>query len=118
MNAIETTVRVILLGVGATAVLDLWLALLQRMGMPALNFAFIGRWAGHLLRGRIAHASIAKAPPVPGELAWGWLTHYAVGIAFAGLLVFQQGAAWMQAPSIMPAIAVGLITMVFPLFVM
>ena len=118
MTATETAARIILLGAGATAVMDLWLALLKRMGVQTLNFAFIGRWVGHVLRGRLAHPSIAKASPVPGELAWGWLTHYAVGIAFAGLLVAVQGLAWMQFPSILPAIAIGLCTVVFPLLVM
>lgn len=74
----------VLLGIGATAVMDAWLLLLKRLGVPTLNFAFIGRWVGHLLRGQVAHAAIAKAAPVRGELAWGWLTHYAVGVAFAG----------------------------------
>ena len=40
-----------LLGIGATAVMDAWLLLLKRLGVPTLNFAFIGRWVGHLLRG-------------------------------------------------------------------
>ena len=52
----------LLIGVGATAVMDAWLVLLQRLGVPTLNFAFIGRWVGHLLRGQFAHAAIAKAP--------------------------------------------------------
>eukprot|EP01036_Dinobryon_divergens_P059090 gene59090-78838_t len=80
----------LLIGVGATAVMDAWLVLLQRLGVPTLNFAFIGRWVGHLLHGRIAHAAIAKSAPVRGELAWGWLTHYAVGVAFAGVLLALQ----------------------------
>ena len=29
------------------------------------------------------------------ELALGWLTHYAVGIAFAGLLVVMVGHGWL-----------------------
>jgi hypothetical protein len=118
MTAIETTARIVLLGAGATAVMDLWLALLKRMGVQTLNFAFIGRWVAHLFHGRLTHPSIAKAQPVPGELAWGWLTHYAVGIAFAGLLVALEGVAWIQAPSALPALAVGLCTVAFPLFVM
>ena len=60
-----------LIGIGATAVMDAWLLLLRRLGIPTLNFAFIGRWVGHLLRGRFSHAAIAKATPIRGELAWG-----------------------------------------------
>ena len=45
------------------------------------------------------HAAIAKAAPVRGELAWGWLTHYAVGVIFAGVLLSLQGAAWVHSPN-------------------
>lgn len=107
-----------LLGIGATAVMDAWLLLLKRLGVPTLNFAFIGRWVGHLVRGQIAHAAIAKAAPVRGELAWGWLTHYAVGAAFAGVLLSLQSAAWVHSPTLWPALAVGMGTVVAPLLVM
>ncbi|AFU47277.1 hypothetical protein C380_17915 [Acidovorax sp. KKS102] len=107
-----------LLGIGATAVMDAWLLLLKRLGVPTLNFAFIGRWVGHLVRGQVAHAAIAKAAPVRGELAWGWLTHYAVGVAFAGVLLSLQGDAWVHSPTLLPALAVGMGTVAAPLLVM
>lgn len=107
-----------LIGIGATSVMDTWLLLLQRMGIPTLNFAFIGRWVGHLFRGRFAHAAIAKAAPIPGELAWGWLTHYAVGMAFATMLVGIQGSDWVRSPTLLPALAVGVGTVAAPLLVM
>lgn len=110
--------RTILIGLGATALMDLWLALLRRLGVASQSFALIGRWVGHLLRGRLAHASIAKADPIAGELAWGWLTHYLVGVAFATLLVSIEGQAWAANPTLLPAIAVGLCTVVAPLFLM
>lgn len=107
-----------LLGIGATACMDAWLMLLKRLGVPTLNFAFIGRWVGHLLHGQITHAAIAKSAPVRGELAWGWLTHYAVGVAFAGVLLALQGAAWVRSPTLLPALAVGMGTVAAPLLVM
>ncbi|MRV73834.1 DUF2938 family protein [Duganella sp. FT92W] len=111
-------VKIALIGIGATAVLDGWLMLLKRLGVPTLNFAFIGRWAGHLVRGTFAHAAIAKSPPVRGELAMGWLMHYAIGIGFAALLVAVQGMQWAMQPTLLPALAAGLATVVAPLFVM
>lgn len=107
-----------LIGIGATAVMDAWLLLLRRLGIPTLNFAFIGRWVGHLLRGRFFHAAIAKATPIRGELAWGWLTHYAVGVAFATVLIGIQGAQWIYSPTLPPALAVGITTVAAPLLVM
>jgi len=110
--------RLVFIGVGATAVMDLWMLLLQRLGVPTLNMAFIGRWVGHLFRGRWAHDSIARAEPVAGERAIGWLTHYAVGIAFAGLLVGAVGFEWTRSPSLLPALIVGIATVLAPFLVM
>ncbi|MBT9511501.1 MAG: DUF2938 domain-containing protein [Acidovorax sp.] len=107
-----------LTGIGATAVMDTWLLLLKRMGVPTLNFAFIGRWVGHLFRGQLAHAAIAKAAPIRGELTWGWLTHYAVGVAFATVLVSIQGTDWVHHPTLLPALAVGVGSVAAPLLVM
>lgn len=118
MNALQDITRIAVLGVGATAVMDLWLMLLRRLGVPTLNFAFIGRWLGHLLRGRFSHSAIAKSAPIAGELAWGWLAHYAIGIAFAVLLVAWQGLAWLQQPTLAPALGVGVTTLLLPLLVM
>src|SRR5690606_26617519 len=78
----------------------------------------IGRWVGHVLRGRVAHTAIAKSEPIHGELAWGWLTHYAIGAAFAGLLVMATGRSWMAHPTLLPALAVGVLTVAAPLLVM
>lgn len=118
MASLQEIERVFDIGIGATAVLDIWLVLLGRMGIPTLNFAFVGRWLGHLLRGKFAHQAIACAAPVPGELAWGWLTHYAIGIAFASLFVGWQGGAWSRQPTLWPAVAFGLCTVLLRLFVM
>lgn len=118
MTLPQTIFQVAFIGIGATAVMDLWLMFIQRMGVPTLNFALIGRWAGHLLEGRFSHPAIGKAAPVRGELVWGWVTHYAVGVGFAGLLVAAKGTAWASNPTLGPAVAVGFFTVLIPLFVM
>jgi hypothetical protein len=118
MTSLHDLATIACIGIGATATMDLWLLIQKRLGARALSFAYIGRWAGHLLRGRIAHAAIAQTSPIPGELAWGWLTHYAVGIAFAGALVAIEGLGWARSPSLLPAVAVGIGTVALPLFVM
>jgi len=118
MVLLQDIARVVLIGIGATAVMDVWLMLLNRLGVPTLNFAFIGRWVGHLARGRFAHQAIAKALPIPAEVPLGWVTHYAVGIGFAGVLISIEGLDWVRHPTLLPAVAVGLGTVVVPLFVM
>lgn len=109
---------VVFIGTGATAVMDLWLLLLKRLGIPGTNLALIGRWVGHVAHGRIRHAAIAKARPIRGERGLGWLTHYLVGIAFAALLVALQGPGWLQRPTYLAALATGVATVTAPLFVM
>ena len=114
----EPIARVAAIGILATAIMDVWVLLLQRLNVPTLNMALIGRWVGHLARGRVAHAAIAQAAPVRRELMLGWITHYAVGIAFAGLLVATQGLDWTRSPGLLPALCVGVATVAAPWFVM
>lgn len=118
MAHLKDITTIALIGIGATVVMDVWLTMLKRMGIQTLDFAFIGRWVGHLFRGKLIHASIKKAPPIPGELMLGWFAHYAIGVAFAGALVCIYGIGWTSTPSLLPAVLVGIGTVVAPLFVM
>ena len=118
MTPLADIARIAAIGLLATALLDLWLLVLQRLRVPTLDFALIGRWAAHGLRGRWKHEAIARAAPVPRERALGWAVHYGTGIAFAGLLVAIAGSDWMRAPSPLPAIAVGAGTVLVPWLVM
>jgi hypothetical protein len=118
MSVLAETTRIVLIGVGATAVMDLWLLILKRLGVATLDFAFVGRWIGHLARGQWMHAAITKAPPLSGERALGWVTHYAVGVAFAAAIVGICGIDWARHPSLLPAICIGIATVALPLFVM
>ena len=110
--------RVALIGIGATAVMDAWTQVLKLFGIPTLDFALLGRWAGHLSSGSFAHANIRQATAIPGEHLLGWVVHYAVGIAFAAVLLMVEGRSWMYQPSLSPALALGAATVVAPLLVM
>lgn len=118
MPTLAAPTHVALVGIGATALMDLWLLLLSRLGVPGTSFAMVGRWVGHFARGRFAHAAVAKADPVPYELGLGWLTHYTIGIAYAALLVALQGTAWLAQPTALPALVFGAATVAAPWFVM
>jgi Protein of unknown function (DUF2938) len=118
MTSAAMLMQAALVGVGATACMDLWLLLLRRAGLPTLDFALLGRWVGHLGRGRFSHAAIRLAAPVPGERLLGWGCHYAVGITFSLLLLALVGPAWLARPSAAPALAWGLATVAAPLFVL
>ena len=118
MPSLSAIAHIVLVGIGATAVMDLWLLLLSYLGVPTTGFAMVGRWVGHFARGEFAHAAISKAAPVPFELGLGWLSHYLIGIAYAVLLVALQGAAWLEQPTVLPALAFGTFTVAVPWFVM
>lgn len=118
MPALHTFGQIALVGIGATAAMDVWLLILARLGVPTTSFAMVGRWVGHVARGQFAHGAISKAAPIPFELGLGWLTHYLIGIAYAALLVAAQGTDWLAQPTLLPAVAVGVVTVAAPWFVM
>jgi len=114
----EVLTRVVLIGAGATLLMDLWALLLKRFGIPSLNFAFLGRWIGHLPEGKWIHESISRATPVKGERLIGWGAHYSIGMTFAGLLLATFGLSWARSPSLLPALLIGVATVLAPLFVL
>lgn len=103
----DLILRMVVIGVGATALTDIWAQFLRLLGLPKPNWAMPGRWFAHLPRGRAWHDDIAKSEPVAGELAIGWICHYLVGIAFAGILLAIAGAGWLRNPTFLPALVVG-----------
>jgi hypothetical protein len=118
MSTFPLIAHIAAVGIGATALMDGWLWLLSRLGMPGTGFAMVGRWVGHFSRGEFAHASISKAAPIRFELGLGWMTHYLIGIGYALLLVGLQGAAWLEQPTLLPALVFGALTVAAPWFVM
>lgn len=115
---VEFVVRSVLIGVGATLSMDVWAALLRRFGVPSLNFALLGRWLGHLPRGRWLHEGIARAAPIRGELLIGWCAHYSIGVGFAALLLAVFGLDWARSPTLLPALGIGIVTVLAPLFIL
>jgi hypothetical protein len=115
---IEFASRAVLIGAGATLLIDAWALLLRQFGVRSLNFRFLGRWVGHLPRGRFVHESISSATPVKHELLLGWLAHYAIGVSFAALLIATFGPQWARSPTIGPALLIGIATLPAPLFIL
>lgn len=118
-RAADYSTCAILIGAGATLAMDLWAVIRKRLlGIPALDYALVGRWLAHLARGRFRHDSIAASPPMPGERLLGWTAHYAIGIAFAAVLLVVWGLDWARQPTIGPALIVGLGSVAAPFLVM
>lgn len=112
-------ISTLLVGVGATMVMDLWAIARKRLfGVPAPNYGLVGRWLAHMPRGRFLHEAIADAEPVRGERLIGWAAHYLIGIGFAAILLFIWGPDWIHHPTIGPAVIVGICTVAAPFLVM
>lgn len=115
----EFVFRTMLIGVGATAIMDTWAAVMKRaFGVPSLNYGLVGHWLGHMRHGRFAHENIAKAPPIAGEQIIGWSAHYAIGVIFAGLGLLVLGMDWARDPTVLPALLFGIATVSAPFLVM
>jgi len=109
----------VIIGVGATVVMDLWALMLQRfLGIIPLNYALVGRWIAYMPRGVFCHRNITTVKPVAAELAVGWIVHYLIGIGFAALLLMLTDNEWLSSPSIMPAIIFGIVSVTMPYFIM
>jgi len=112
-------VNALVLGVGATVLMDVWaIARKRAFGIPLPNYGLVGRWFAHLARGQFSHDSIAASPAVHGERVIGWVAHYVIGVAFAGLLLAVWGLAWVRQPTIGPALLVGIGTVAAPFLVL
>lgn len=115
----EFALRAVLVGVGATIILDLWSLFLKYVfALAPTNWAMVGRWIGHLPRGRFKHDTIAAADPIAHERAIGWTTHYVTGVAYAALLLGLVGLSWARAPTLLPPLLLGIATIVAPFFIM
>lgn len=110
--------RVVSVGIVATATTDLWTALLRRLGRPTLDYALLGRWIGHWREGCWRHDAIGMAAPVRHERALGWAAHYATGIAMAGMLVTMTGSGWLRQPTPGAALGFGVASVLLPFGVM
>jgi hypothetical protein len=118
-DAMRFVLHAVLIGAGATAVMDLWAVALGRLlGVQSLDYAMVGRWLVHLTGGRFRHAAIAAAPAVAGERAIGWIAHYAIGVLLAALLLAGWGVGWAQQPTIGPALFVGIASVLAPFLIM
>ncbi|MGQ0566119.1 MAG: DUF2938 domain-containing protein [Gemmobacter sp.] len=107
----EFLLRSLVIGAGATILFDLWgRALHAGFGVALPDWGLVGRWFAHCGRGRFIHDDIAASRAVPGEATIGWLAHYAIGILYGALVLAIWGLDWGRAPTLPPALIVGVVT--------
>lgn len=111
------TIWILIIGIGATIIMDLWGIIRQFFfGIP-INYDFLGRWIGSMKNGRFIHQNIAASPPIQRERFIGWATHYITGIIFSVLLILIWGTEWLNKPTLIPAMSVGVATVMLPFLV-
>lgn len=116
MNEILSAIAI---GVGATLLMDGWgLVRKQLLGIPPADYALVGRWLGHMAHGRFRHERIAAVRTIPAEALLGWGAHYLIGVVFALLLVAMCGSGWLRQPTLLPALAWGMVTVAAPFLLM
>jgi len=116
---IDPVIGAVFVGFGATFAMDLWTVFLNRaFAIPLPNYCFIGRWLRHMVDGTFTHPSIAAAAQRSSECPIGWIAHYTIGALFALGLVSLATPRWLQSPTFTPALVFGIVTVVFPFFIM
>src|SRR5215471_19918685 len=58
----KAAIEALVVGIIATLATELWLCLLQIVGVPPANWALVGRWVAWMPRGVFVHRPIAATP--------------------------------------------------------
>lgn len=115
----DTLFFTLLIGIGATVVMDVWAILrMQLFGIPPTNWAMVGRWIAYIPKGTFIHDAIASSGAMRFELAIGWVAHYVIGISYAAILVIIYGSPWVHSPTVWPALMVGIATVLAPFLIL
>lgn len=107
----DLIIRTLVMGVLATLSMDiLGLILKYTFKIPPANWTLIGRWFASLPDGLFFHEDIAQSPSKAFETTIGWIAHYVIGIAYAAVLLVWPGPDWLQAPTVLPPLVIGWVT--------
>jgi hypothetical protein len=116
---LAVAVEVLVTGIFATLVTDLWQLLLHTItGLAPLNWGPVGRWVAWMPRGVFVHRPISATTPVYGERAIGWGFHYAVGIVYAALYFAVVRLGLGSGPTLLSAVVCAAALLVVPWFIM
>jgi hypothetical protein len=109
----------VMVGLGAIVIMDIWNLFLQHaLNISSLNFCLVGRWLSHMSLGAFTHENISRAAKRPAECAIGWTAHYLIGVFFALMLIVLTSQSWLEQPTFLPALLMGVGTVPIPYFIM
>jgi len=109
----------ILIGIVGTMGMDIWALVVKHfLRLPVADLAMLGRWAGHMPKGRYFHTPIAASDAIDHELAIGWSVHYLTGIAYGIAYLFIVQSMVGGTPSLLSALVFGVATLAAPWLIM
>lgn len=109
----------IVIGLIATVVMDAWAVVAKHvLRLPTSDWAFVGRWFGHMPSGKFVHRKISDAAPIRGELVLGWTAHYLIGVAYGVAYVWLAREVLRSFPALVSALLFAYAMLVFPWLVM
>lgn len=111
----EIVFQGVLIGIMATMGMDAWAVIVKYvLRLPTAHWDMVGRWIGHMRRGRFVHLSIADASPVARELAIGWIAHYFTGVTYGIAYMTIVRGILDRNPTLFSALVFGLVTLAAP----
>ena len=115
----DCSFKATLVGVGGTIVLDLYALIMSLRSRRAGNQLGNGRpLVRRLAQGQFVQGAMSQAAPFKGELAIGWIAHYAIGICYGLLLLALYGKVWLERPTPLPPMILAWVLLVAPYLVM
>ena len=111
--------QILLAGVIATMSMDVLTAVASGLRVAApLSPNVVGRWFASVAHAHPFHRDIALAAPARHEFAIALPVHYAIGTFLTALFVLMAARIGWQTKSLLPALAFGVSTSVFPWLLM
>ena len=110
-------IQILIVGVGACAIFDLWQRVFQKLtAIPPSNWAIVGRWSISLVtNGQLIACNLESQAKRKNELAVGWFVHYSVAIGYAAVYAWLMHATILQA-GLIDGLIFGVISVAVPYF--
>jgi len=115
----EVLIKILMIGVFATVMMDIWATFSNRvLKFPRTNWAMVGRWLGHIPKGKFFHNPVSDSPEIKYENGLGWAFHYFIGIVYATFYVAMVLRGFDGSASLITAWFFGLVTIISPWFIL
>jgi hypothetical protein len=113
-NLFSFLINLVLIGIIATAVMDLWgLVLYFTLGI-SVDWSLVGRLVGNMLEGNFFLYGLENAPAIQHENAIGWFAHYCTGLFYSFCFLLFSYKIMGKKPCFIYALIVSFAFMVVP----